>query len=46
MQVPEFVKAYDPDGMQPYDFINYGVTQRTLTQFQESGWKLLANYNL
>jgi len=27
--------------MQPEEFITYGVTQRTLTQFVESGWKLL-----
>jgi len=39
--MPEFVKAYEPDGMTPGDFISYGVTQRTLCQFVESGWKLL-----
>jgi transaldolase len=39
--MPEFVKAYEPDGMTPQDFISYGVTQRTLCQFVESGWKLL-----
>ena len=40
-KIPEFTKAYEPDGMQPEEFITYGVTQRTLTQFVESGWKLL-----
>jgi transaldolase len=39
--LPEFVRAYEPDGMKPEEFITYGVTQRTLTQFYESGWKLL-----
>lgn len=40
-RVPEFRKAYEPDGMKPADFAAYGVTQRTLCQFSESGWKLL-----
>jgi transaldolase len=39
--MPEFVKAYEPEGMAPKDFISYGVTQRTLCQFAEAGWKLL-----
>jgi transaldolase len=37
----EFIKAYEPDGMAPEDFISYGVTQRTLCQFADAGWKLL-----
>jgi transaldolase len=43
-QLPEFVRAYEPDGMKPSEFISYGVTQRTLTQFHESGWKLLESF--
>jgi transaldolase len=39
--LPEFVKAYEPDGMRPAEFISYGATQRTLCQFIEAGWKLL-----
>ena len=39
--MPEFVKAYEPDGMKPKEFVTYGVTQRTLCQFVESGWKLM-----
>jgi transaldolase len=39
--MPEFVKAYEPNGMAPKDFISYGVSQRTLCQFVEAGWKLL-----
>jgi transaldolase len=42
--LPEFVKAYEPDGMSPKDFIGFGVTQRTLCQFAEVGWKLLESY--
>jgi transaldolase len=40
-RLPEFVRAYDPDALQPADFVTFGVTQRTLSQFVESGWKLL-----
>jgi len=39
--IPEFVKAYEPNGMTPQGFISYGATQRTLCQFVEAGWKLL-----
>jgi len=41
--LPEFVKAYDPEGMTPDDFISYGVTQRTLGQYAEAGWRPLEN---
>lgn len=43
-EMPEFVRAYDPQGMQPGEFITYGVVQKTLAQFHESGWKLLENF--
>jgi len=43
-QLPEFVRAYEPQGLEPSEFITYGVTQRTLTQFYESGWKLLEDF--
>jgi transaldolase len=42
--LPEFVRAYEPDGMKPEDFVAYGVTQKTLAQFHEGGWKLLENF--
>jgi transaldolase len=42
--LPEFVRAYEPEGMNPNDFITYGVTQKTLSQFYEGGWKLLENF--
>ena len=37
--MPEFVRAYEPDGMAPGEFIGFGPTQRTLCQFSEVGWK-------
>jgi transaldolase len=43
--MPEFVKAYEPDGLNPADFISYGATQRTLCQYVEAGWKLLESYS-
>jgi transaldolase len=46
MGLPEFVKAYEPQGMTPEDFITYGVTQKTLSQFHEGGWKLLEDFQL
>jgi len=42
--LPEFVRSYEPDGMQPDEFMAFGLTQRTLTQFAESGWKLLETF--
>ncbi len=45
-RMPEFVKAYEPEGMQPEEFITYGVTQRTLSQFTEIGWKSLQNMTI
>lgn len=39
--IPEFVKAYEPAGMAPEDFITFGPTQRTLSQFVDAGWSLI-----
>ena len=43
-QMPEFVRAYEPDGMQPKDFVGFGATQRTLCQFCDVGWKLMETF--
>jgi transaldolase len=43
-KLPEFVRAFEPDGMKPEEFIGYGATQRTLTQFVEIGWKLIEGF--
>jgi len=45
LQLPEFVRAYEPDGLQPREFFGFGVFQRTLTQFRESGWRLLEQHD-
>ena len=42
--IPEFVRAYEPDGMTPNEFIAYGATQRTLSQFKEVGWSQLEQF--
>lgn len=42
--MPEFVRAYEPDGMSPNDFLKFGATQRTLNQFIEAGWGLLESF--
>jgi transaldolase len=44
--VPEFMKAYDPQGLSEKDFITFGLTQRTLAQFVETGWKPLEQFQL
>lgn len=43
MTMPEFVKAYEPDGMKPEEFITFGSTNRTLDQFVNDGWNPLVN---
>lgn len=44
--ISEFVRAYDVDGMEPIDFITYGVTQKTLSQFVEAGWGPIEGFEL
>jgi transaldolase len=46
LAIPEFVKAYEPNGMAPEDFITYGPTQRTLAQFLDAGWSLIEGIKL
>jgi len=43
-RMPEFVRAYEPDGMDPGEFVSFGATQRTLCQFVEVGWRLIENF--
>lgn len=38
---PEFVKAYEPDGLTIDQFEEYGATQRTLRSFVASYWDLV-----
>ena len=44
MTVSEFRRAYEPDGMRPDEFISYGLSQRTLSQFVDAGWGAIAEY--
>ena len=44
--IPEFVRAYEPDGMKPEEFITYGVVQKTLSQFVEAGWGEIEVYKV
>jgi len=39
--IGEFRKAYQPDGLAPEEFMAWGLVQRTLVQFAESGWNIL-----
>jgi len=39
--VPEFRKAFEVDGLQEKEFIAFGLTQKTLSQFSAGGWSLL-----
>jgi transaldolase len=41
--MPDFVRAYDPEAMPPGEFMTYGLTQRTLSQF-EVAWKELETF--
>lgn len=40
-RVPEFVKAYEPDGLTVAGFDTYGATMRTLRAFVASYWELV-----
>lgn len=44
MKIPEFVRAYEPDALKPQEFITFGVCQRILSQFLETGWAPLEVY--
>ncbi|MCD8362253.1 MAG: transaldolase family protein [Lachnospiraceae bacterium] len=44
MKIPEFVRAYEPDGLKPAEYITYGVVQKLLSQFMETGWAPLETY--
>jgi hypothetical protein len=42
----EFVRAYEPEGMKPEEFIGFGAAQRTLAQFYDAGWKPMETFRL
>ena len=43
-KIPEFVRAYEEGGLKPEEFISFGVTQKTLSQFLWTGWVPLETY--
>lgn len=43
-KLPEFVRAYEEDGLNPEEFITFGVTQKTASQFLWTGWVPLETY--
>lgn len=44
--VQEFRKAYGLDYLSQSEFITYGVSQRTLSQFVEAGWNPIADFEI
>ena len=43
--IKEFVRAYEPDGMKPEEFITFGAVNRTTSQFVESGWNRMKSFS-
>lgn len=43
-KLPEFVKAYEEGALKPEEFITFGVTQKTMSQFLWTGWAPLETY--
>jgi len=41
-RLPEFTRAYQPDGMTPEEFADFGATRRTLRQFLDANTQLEA----
>ena len=44
MTMPEFRRAYEPDGMSREEFITFGATNRTTDQFINDGWNPLLSF--
>lgn len=43
-KIPEFIKAYEEGALKPEEFITFGVTQKTISQFLWTGWVPLETY--
>lgn len=41
MQIDEFRRAYEPDGLRADEFIKFGGNNRTTAQYIECGWNLI-----
>ncbi len=44
--IPEFVRAYEIGGLPEEEFIRFGASQRTLSQFVEAGWNRIVEFRL
>ena len=44
--IPEFVRAYNLEALPEAEFIRFGASQRTLSQFVEAGWSMIAEFPL
>lgn len=44
--IPEFVRAYHVENLPEAEFIRFGASQRTLSQFVEAGWNMIADFKL
>lgn len=44
--IPEFVRAYNIEALPEEEFIRFGASQRTLSQFVEAGWSMIAEFPL
>lgn len=44
--IPEFVRAYNPESLPEADFIRYGASQRTLSQFVDAGWGPIGEFEI
>lgn len=43
-RLPEFIRAYEEGALKPEEFITFGVTQKTMSQFLWTGWVPLETY--
>lgn len=44
--IPEFVRGYNVEALPEAEFIRFGASQRTLSQFVEAGWAMIAEFPL
>jgi transaldolase len=46
LTIPEFVRAYELDALPAPEFISYGASQRTLSQFVDAGWGPIGEFEI
>lgn len=44
--IPEFVRAYNIESLPETEFIRYGASQRTLSQFVDAGWGPISEFEI